>query len=159
VLDYRFNDFSGSGNEVPYALSRQENAFCAMPQTVVLVVEDEVVLRLMVVAAVERAGFEAIEASNADEAVRILESRNDIRIVFTDLDMPGSMDGLKLAACVRDRWPPVEIILTSGHIAPQNVTPPERDMFFSKPNDPDEVSQAMRRMIGHRTLQPGTFGG
>jgi CheY-like chemotaxis protein len=69
-----------------------------MPQTVVLVVEDEVVLRLMAVAVVESAGFQAIEASNADEAICILESRNDIRIVFTDIDMLGSMDGMKLAA-------------------------------------------------------------
>jgi DNA-binding NtrC family response regulator len=119
-----------------------------MPQTVVLVVEDEVVLRLMAVAVVESAGFEAIEASNADEAIRILESRDDIRIVFTDIDMPGSMDGMKLAACVRDRWPPVEIIVTSGHIAPENVTLPERGVFFPKPYDPWEVSQTMRRMAG-----------
>jgi DNA-binding NtrC family response regulator len=119
-----------------------------MPQTVVLVVEDEVVLRLMAVAVVERAGFEAIEACNADEAVRILESRNDIRIVFTDIDMPGSMDGMKLAACVRDRWPPVEIIVTSGHIAPEDVTLPERGVFFPKPYDPEVVSQTMRRMAG-----------
>jgi CheY-like chemotaxis protein len=74
----------------------------------VLVVEDEALLRLMAVTVVEDAGFKPIEASNADEAVRILESRNDIRIVFTDINMPESMDGMKLAACIRDRWPPVE---------------------------------------------------
>lgn len=83
---------------------------------IVLVVEDSAILRLMAVDIVEQAGFDAIEAGDADEAVRILESRNDIRIVFTDIDMPGSMDGMKLAACIRDRWPPVEIILTSGHL-------------------------------------------
>jgi CheY-like chemotaxis protein len=99
-------------------------------------------------AVAEDAGFEAIEAADADEAVRILESRDDIRLVFTDIDMPGSMDGMKLAATVRDRWPPVEIILTSGHIAAQNVTLPERGVFFPKPYDAREVSQAMRRMIG-----------
>jgi CheY-like chemotaxis protein len=117
-----------------------------MPQTVVLVVEDEPILRLMAVTVVENAGFEPIEASNADEAVRILESRNDIRIVFTDIDMPGSMDGMKLAACIRDRWPPVEIILTSGHVAPEDVKVPERGLFFPKPYDPQVVSRAMRRM-------------
>jgi CheY-like chemotaxis protein len=63
---------------------------------------------------VEKAGFEAIEAIDADEAIRILESRNDIRAVFTDIQMPGSMDGLKLARAVRDRWPPVALIVTSG---------------------------------------------
>jgi YesN/AraC family two-component response regulator len=64
---------------------------------------------------VEAAGFIPIEASNADEAIAILESRKDLRIVFTDIDMPGSMDGYKLARAIRERWPPTELILTSGH--------------------------------------------
>jgi DNA-binding NtrC family response regulator len=120
----------------------------AMSRAVVLVVEDEPVLRLMAATAVEEAGFTAIEASNADEAVHILESRNDIRIVFTDIDMPGSMDGVKLAACVRDRWPPVDIILTSGHFRSKEVRVPERGLFFPKPYDPQAVSHAMLRMVG-----------
>jgi CheY-like chemotaxis protein len=81
----------------------------------VLVVEDEVLSRLHAVDLVEDAGYTAIEASNADEAIAILEARKDIRIVFTDIDMPGSMDGLKLAHAIRKRWPPIELILTSGH--------------------------------------------
>jgi len=81
----------------------------------VLVVEDEFLLRLHAVQLVEQAGFEAVEAANADEAVSILEARKDIRIVFTDINMPGSMDGLKLAHAIRKRWPPIELILTSGH--------------------------------------------
>jgi len=116
------------------------------PKSVVLVVEDEPILRQMAVSVVEDAGLEAIEAANADEAIRILEGRNDIRIVFTDVDMPGSMDGIKLAACVRDRWPPVEIILTSGHFSAENVALPERGVFFAKPYDPQAVGEAMRRM-------------
>jgi CheY-like chemotaxis protein len=72
------------------------------------------------------ARFEAIETANADEAIRILESRNDIRIVFTNIEMPGSMDGVKLAACVRDRWPPIEIILTSGYLTAKDVALPAR---------------------------------
>jgi CheY-like chemotaxis protein len=115
-------------------------------KTVVLVVEDDPIQRLMAVSVAEDAGYEAIEATNAKEAVRILESRNDIRIVFTDIDMPGSMDGMKLAACVRDRWPPVEIILTSGHFSAEDVKLPARGLFFSKPYNPDAVSEAMRRM-------------
>src|SRR5580704_1909478 len=93
---------------------------------------------------VEDSGFEAIEAASAEEAVRILESRKDIRIVFTDINMPESMDGMKLAACIRDRWPPVEIILTSG--AAKDIKVPERGLFFPKPYDPEVVSQAMRWM-------------
>ena len=70
---------------------------------------------MMAVDLVEDAGFDAVEARSADEAVAILEARTDICVVFTDVDMPGSMDGLKLAASIRDRWPPIEIIITSGH--------------------------------------------
>jgi CheY-like chemotaxis protein len=114
---------------------------------IVLVVEDVPILRLLAVEVVEGAGFEALEAADADEAVRILESRTDIRIVFSDIDMPGSMDGMKLAACIRDRWPPVEIILTSGHFAEQDVWLPDRALFFAKPYNPQAVGQAMRQML------------
>jgi CheY-like chemotaxis protein len=116
-------------------------------KAIVLVVEDDAILRLLAVSVVEDAGLDAIEASSADEAVRILESRDDIRIVFTDIDMPGSMDGMKLAACIRDRWPPVEIILTSGHFAENDVTLPTRGLFFAKPYDPLAIGKAMRRMV------------
>lgn len=113
-------------------------------QTFVLVVEDEPLLRMMAVDLVEDAGFEAVEASNADEAVLILEQRGDIRIVFTDIDMPGSMDGLKLAAAIRDRWPPIEIIITSGHIRANEVVLPPRSVFFSKPYDHQKVTAKIR---------------
>jgi CheY-like chemotaxis protein len=116
-------------------------------KNIVLVVEDEPVLRLMARGMVEDACFDVIEASNADEAVRILESRADIRIVFTDINMPGSMDGMKLAACIRDRWPPVEIIVTSGLFAAKDVDLPSRCLFFPKPYDPSKVVAAMRRMV------------
>ena len=81
-------------------------------RSVVLVVEVESLVRSTAMDMVEEAGFEA--ASDADEAIRILESRNDIRAVFTDVHMPGSMDGLRLARVVRNRWPPVALIVTSG---------------------------------------------
>ncbi len=117
-----------------------------LSKAIALVVEDDAIQRWFAVSMVEAAGFEAIEAGNADEAVRILESRKDIRIVFTDINMPGSMDGMKLAACIRDRWPPVEIILTSGEFGEKDVTLPARGLFFPKPYDPNAVSEAMRRM-------------
>jgi len=87
----------------------------AGPRPVVLIVEDEILVRLDAVEVIEGRGFEAIEASNADEAISILEQRNDIGLIFTDIDMPGSMDGVKLAHFVKDRWPPIKIIATSGH--------------------------------------------
>jgi len=84
--------------------------------TNVLVVEDEMVLRMRAVDIVEDAGFTAVQAVNADEALAILESRSDISLLFSDIQMPGSMDGLKLAHAVHDRWPSIKIILVSGQI-------------------------------------------
>ena len=81
---------------------------------VVLLVEDELLLRMDATAMVAEAGFEVVEAGDADEAIAILESRRDIGIVFTDIQMPGSMDGLKLAHAIRGRWPPIRIVATSG---------------------------------------------
>jgi CheY-like chemotaxis protein len=116
---------------------------------VVLVVEDEPLLRMMAIDIVEEAGFLAIEARNADEAISILETRSDIRIVFTDIDMPGSMDGIRLAAAVRDRWPPIEIIITSGHVRKSDVDLPPRSVFFAKPYDTRKVTKTLQSMAGH----------
>jgi CheY-like chemotaxis protein len=111
----------------------------------VLVVEDEFFSRLHAVDLVEAAGYEALEASNADEAIAILETRKDIRIVFTDINMPGSMDGLKLAGAIRDRWPPIELILTSGHVDVPESEVPERGVFFSKPYRDQEIVSALQK--------------
>jgi CheY-like chemotaxis protein len=110
----------------------------------VLIVEDEPLVRLCAVETVEGVGFEGIEAANADEAIRILESRSDIRVVFTDLHMPGAMDGLKLAHAVRNRWPPIKIIVTSGRerIAEQDL--PAGGRFFAKPYDPAQIQDTLR---------------
>ena len=88
---------------------------------VVLVVEDEMLLRMRTVDMVEDAGFTSIEAVDADEAVAILESRSDIALLFTDIQMPGSMDGLRLAHAVHERWPPIKIILVSGQLRLANI--------------------------------------
>ena len=85
-----------------------------IPSAVVLIVEDEFLIRLHAAQIIEGAGFDVIEASNADEAISILEVRSDIIVLFTDIQMPGSMDGLKLAAAVKGRWPPIKIVATSG---------------------------------------------
>lgn len=121
----------------------------ALPKLVVLVVEDEPLLRMMAVDLVEDAGFEAVEARSADEAVEILEGRTDIRIVFTDVDMPGSMDGLKLAAAIRDRWPPIAIIVTSGHKTVEEDMIPPRAKFFAKPYDTVKVQDMLHQMVMH----------
>ena len=113
----------------------------------VLVVEDDFLSRLHAVNLVEDAGYIAVEASNADEAITILEARKDIRIVFTDIDMPGSMDGLKLAHAIRERWPPIELILTSGHFDLSDDEIPERGRFFPKPYRDQEIISALQHFV------------
>src|SRR4051812_34521522 len=99
----------------------------------VLIVEDEMMLRMRAVDIVEDAGFSPIEAVNADQALSILESRSDISLLFTDIQMPGSMDGLKLAHAVHDRWPAIKIILVSGQVSPSDGEKPTDSRFFGKP--------------------------
>ncbi|WP_084438697.1 response regulator [Shinella sp. HZN7] len=90
----------------------------------ILVVEDEPLLRMAVVDLVEHAGFTALEAENADKALAILERRDDIRIVLTDIDMPGSLDGVALAWAVRDRWRAIKVIVMSGRVLDESKLPP-----------------------------------
>lgn len=115
----------------------------------VLVVEDEPLQRMLAVDLVEDAGFVAIEAENADVAMLTLDHRSDIQAVFTDIDMPGSIDGLKLAACVRDRWPPIEIIVTSGKAARAPAELPLGSVFLPKPYDPGRLTTLLREMVTH----------
>ena len=101
---------------------------------IILVVEDELLLSWDISEALEGEGYDVIAVANADEAIKVLESRNDIRTIFTDIDLPGSMDGLKLARAVRDRWPPVHIIVTTGMRAPHRDEMPANSAS-SRPQD------------------------
>jgi two-component system, response regulator PdtaR len=114
---------------------------------VVLIVEDELLVRMDAVEVIEADGFEVIEAKNADDAIAILEQRNDIGLIFTDIDMPGSMDGLKLAHFVKDRWPPIKIIATSGHATITANDLPEGGRFMPKPYNPTEVADTIHQLI------------
>jgi len=114
---------------------------------VVLVVEDESLIRTTAIDMVEDAGFEAIAASDADEAIRILESRNDIRAIFTDVQMPGSMDGLRLARVVRNRWPPVALIVTSGQTNVAEGHLPTGGRFLRKPYEAAHVGALLQELI------------
>jgi two-component sensor histidine kinase/CheY-like chemotaxis protein len=119
----------------------------------VLVVEDEMVLRMRAVDIVEDAGFTAVEAVNADEAMSILESRSDISLLFTDIQMPGSMDGLKLAHAVHDRWPGIKIILVSGQVKPSETDKPADSRFFGKPIEVKQMIGELQRMVGAGALK------
>ena len=114
----------------------------------ILIVEDDHLLRFLTVDAVEEAGFVALEAGSADEAVAILESRLDIALVLTDIDMPGSMDGLKLAHAVRNRWPPIKVIVVSGRARPSEAALPTLSRFFAKPYGSEAIISEIRSLIG-----------
>jgi CheY-like chemotaxis protein len=113
---------------------------------VVLVVEDDFLIRMHAAEMIEDAGFEVVEASNADEAVAILEARLDIAVVFTDIQMPGSMDGLKLARAVRNRWPPIHIVATSGLVDVRTGDLPKGGRFLPKPYSSTQVIGALHEL-------------
>ena len=117
-----------------------------MAPPLVLVVEDEFLVRMNALSLLEEAGFDVLEAGRADEAIALLEARKDIRIVFTDINMPGSMDGLRLAHAIRNRWPPIELVLTSGQMRVRDEDMPERGHFLGKPYEPRELVQMVRSL-------------
>ena len=115
---------------------------------VVLIVEDEFLLRMDAADMVAAAGFEVVEAANADEAIEILEARRDITVVFTDIQMPGSMDGLKLARAVRGRWPPIKIVATSGHHHVGETRSARRRPVSAEALQPEQVTGVLRELMG-----------
>jgi CheY-like chemotaxis protein len=116
-------------------------------EATVLVVEDNALIRMGAVDNLVTAGFGVLEASNADEAIRILEGRPDIHLVFTDVEMPGSMDGLKLAHYIRGRWPPVRLIVVSGKRILDESHLPAEAKFFPKPYDEGAILETIIRML------------
>lgn len=120
----------------------------AVPQAItVLVVEDEPLLRMDIADQLQDLGFKVLEAANAKEAVLMLAANADIRVMFTDVDMPGGMDGLMLAATVRDRWPPIKIIVTSGlrHVRMSDM--PDGSRFFGKPYKASDIADAVHTLV------------
>src|SRR5258708_13753493 len=108
------------------------NMVLRQPTAKVLVVEDEMMLRMRAVDIVEDAGFTPIEAVNADDAFAVLESRSDISLLFTDIQMPGTMYALKLAHAVHPRWPSIKIILVSAQLTPPETRNPDTP-FLARP--------------------------
>jgi CheY-like chemotaxis protein len=116
----------------------------ALPPPVVLVVEDEGLVRMLAVDMLEEAGFVVAEAATADEALAILESRSDIAALFTDVDMPGSMNGFALAQRVAERWPAMRVVITSGRFTPGRDDVPEAGLFVPKPYHQAQLLDAVR---------------
>jgi CheY-like chemotaxis protein len=113
----------------------------------VLVVEDEPLLLMEAVDIVESAGFEALAAENADEALAVMEKHQGVRVVFTDINMPGSMDGTRMAATIAQKWPPVRFIFASGNRVGSVKGLPEGSRFFAKPYRWDAVAKAIREVL------------
>lgn len=116
-------------------------------KAVVLVVEDSVIIRMGAVDLVFAAGYEALQACDADEAIRIMVSRDDVDLVFTDVDMPGTMDGIKLSHYIRNRWPPVKLIIASGATILDESSLPQGSRFFAKPYHDHTITDAMALLL------------
>ncbi len=114
---------------------------------VVLIVEDHPIIRMGAVDLVQAAGCEAVEAQDADAAIAVLRSRSDIRVVFTDVQMPGSMDGLKLAHYISERWPPIRLIVASGERIVAESQLPTGARFFAKPYDVASIVDLIKVIV------------
>jgi CheY-like chemotaxis protein len=114
----------------------------------ILVVEDDPLVRMYLVSAIEAEGLTAYEAGHADHAILMMEAHADIRVLFTDIEMPGSMDGIRLAHYVRHRWPPVRVFITSGRPRPAAADMPLSSVFLRKPYSPSDLQQIFDAATG-----------
>ncbi|TCM45529.1 response regulator receiver domain-containing protein [Rhizobium sp. PP-F2F-G48] len=116
-----------------------------IPSTI-LVVEDEILIRMDAADYFADEGFDVLEAGSADEALRLLESRTDIDFVFSDINMPGSLDGLALSRQVAERWPTIGVIITSGMMRPAKTSLPGRTLFVEKPYEYKRLLDSLSRL-------------
>jgi CheY-like chemotaxis protein len=116
-------------------------------KAVILIVEDSPIIRMSAVDLMESAGYVALEAGCADEAIALLESRSDIDLVFTDVQMPGTMDGIKLSHHIRNRWPPVKLVVASGKAIIEEGSLPTGSRFFPKPYDGHAIADAIGLLL------------
>ena len=110
----------------------------------ILTVEDEFLISEYLCAILESGGHRVIVTFDADEAIEVLERVRDIQLVITDINMPGSMDGLRLAAAIRDRWPPIHLIVVTGFAPPKRNELPSDSVFIAKPYGAVEILSAVR---------------
>jgi CheY-like chemotaxis protein len=119
----------------------------AKMSSTILVVEDEMLVRMHGTDILEEAGFSVIEAANADEALAILTGQDAVHLLFSDVDMPGSMDGLALARQVHQRWPNIRLLLTSGHHRLNEDQLPDNGKFLGKPWTHDVLLSRIRELL------------
>jgi CheY-like chemotaxis protein len=121
--------------------------FARLSPATILVVENEALVRLELADRLASSGLTVLVASNADEAIVLLDAHPEIEVLFTDVRMPGSMDGVRLARHVRDRWPPVKIIVASGMMGAELRDLPPGSLFLSKPYAPEALAAAMANVM------------
>ena len=125
------------------------------PRMVILVVEDETLVRMFMADFLDEAGFKVFEAVNADEALTVLQARPDVQVVVTDIEMPaGSMNGLELTRVVRERWPGVGVILSSGRALPRSDDLSDRVAYIAKPYLPDTVITLIQQLATPQVVEP-----
>jgi two-component system, response regulator PdtaR len=136
-------------HQVIWSIDMTTNAMTNKPAPVILVVEDDPFLRMLTVEFVNEAGFETLEACDADQAIAILESNSKTTVLFTDINMPGSMDGLQLARVVSNRWPAIEILIASGHVRLRQADLPPNGRFLGKPYPAAAMIAELHSLVGH----------
>jgi two-component system, response regulator PdtaR len=114
---------------------------------VVLIVEDEPLVRMLGADVLEEAGFEVVEAFNGDEALAVLQARPDINVLFTDVNMPGSLDGLDLARIVHERRPDIKLLIASGQVRLGEDQIPDAGRFLAKPYGPEAIVRHVRELM------------
>jgi len=139
---------------VQFQTPSRNQALTTSEQTTILVVEDEALIRMISADVLADAGFRVLEAENADEAIEILKRAEHVRLVFTDIRMPGCMDGLELAAFVHAHWPDVRLVVTSGHTVIPNSQMPDGGRFVSKPYDLKRLVADIRAAIDAPKSEP-----
>jgi CheY-like chemotaxis protein len=113
----------------------------------VLIVEDQAIVRLVAASMLQDAGFDTLEADTAENALEVLEHNADVRVLFSDVQLPGAMDGLDLARTVHDRWPGIGLLLTSGGVRVREDEMPDDGSFLPKPYDRDRMVAAVRHAM------------
>jgi len=119
----------------------------AEPKSSVLVVEDEMFIRMVAVDTLEDRGYVILEAGDAREALEVLEQTPGISLIFTDINMPGDIDGLDLATEVAKRWPQIEIIVTSGAVRLNDDVIPDEGVFLPKPYSPADLARLVKTQL------------
>jgi len=113
----------------------------------VLVVDDEILLRMYAAGILEEEGYDVVEAANADEALKVLEATPDVRLLFTDIQMPGAHDGMDLARQVHARWPNIRLVIASGRAKPTRAEIPDDGRFIAKPYSANDLMSQVDDLV------------